>query len=69
MRFTDTICACNHWFEEHDADGCGAPDCQCEAFAFSPRNNTPEAIADRGADGHFDECECAMCATTNFFLS
>lgn len=56
----DTICSCNHWFEEHQdwsngepngpALGCGAPRCPCPKFSFYPKANTIRAIADRGGD-------------------
>ena len=47
----DTICACSHWFEEHESSGaCVAPGCSCQGYVFDPEENTPEAIADRGGD-------------------
>lgn len=47
----DTICECNHWYEEHDVGTeCGAPLCQCLGFVADPALSTAEAIADRGGD-------------------
>jgi len=48
----DTICTCNHWYEEHETGGgaCGAPRCGCPAFNYDREASTPEAIADRGGD-------------------
>lgn len=59
----DTVCACGHWWEEHDNGGpCGgcdaasagtmdtAEDLAAHVFEFWPEYNTPEAIADRGGD-------------------
>jgi hypothetical protein len=47
----DTICKCNHWYEEHNhGDVCEAPDCHCGGFSFDSEGSTPEAIADRGGD-------------------
>lgn len=48
----DTICACGHWWEEHQDTGgaCFAPSCECNGFTFSAIETTPDAIADRGGD-------------------
>jgi hypothetical protein len=55
----DTVCACGHWWEEHDAiddpaicEGCaaGGGDDIEHVFVFWPEGNTAEAIADRGGD-------------------
>lgn len=56
----DTICACNHWFEEHDSKGCFAPNCNCSKFQFDETLNTPQAILDRGGQ-HHKWCVCAAC--------
>ena len=56
-RDADTICACNHWFEEHDDDGC---ECGCKTFELEPEYNTPTYIAGRGGE-HQDGCVCALC--------
>ncbi len=45
----DTICACGHWFEEHDSK-CNAPGCECLSFTYSTTESSPQAIADRGGD-------------------
>ena len=75
MNYTDTVCECGHWFEEHhpefgDCDACPT-DSPCDTFTYSPEENAPWAIADRGsgpedhAAGHADAglppCVCAMC--------
>lgn len=57
----DTICTCNHWYEEHcvgAAHACGA--CGCEKFSYCPEYNTVEYIADRGCE-HEQPCSCAYC--------
>lgn len=41
---------------------CMAPNCSCKAFAYSAKDNTPQAIADRGGE-HSLDCECALCKT------
>lgn len=55
----DTICACYHWFEEHEGSfcyGCSVinrannPVNDEHFFEFWPAYNTPEEIADRGGD-------------------
>ena len=56
----DTVCACNHWYEEHQdwrggkpvgpVHNCGAPSCPCPKFSFEPKANTIKAIAGRGGD-------------------
>lgn len=47
----DTICECNHWYDEHEhGTYCFAPDCPCEGFIADPDASTAEAIADRGGD-------------------
>lgn len=53
----ETICVCNHWFEEHNADGCVGCDVggqdfgvSLHEFKFDPEGNTPDEIADRGGD-------------------
>ena len=57
--FTDTICTCGHWYEEHNDDlpscaGCdasgGDDDLDLHAFDYDAEGSTPEAIADRGGD-------------------
>lgn len=58
----DTVCCCNHWFEEHDEGGqaCHAQGCFCSKYVFWPEGNTPSAVADRGGE-HEPGCECALC--------
>jgi hypothetical protein len=54
----DTVCRCNHWYEEHDRPlelgnehaFCGAPGCECAGFVADPALSSPETIADRGGD-------------------
>lgn len=55
----DTLCKCNHWFEEHGSGGC---ECGCSSFEFERAFNTPEYIADRGGE-HDPPCECALCVS------
>ena len=57
----DTVCACNHRYEEHDDGGgaCGS-NCACPAFDYDAELNAPEAIADRGGE-HESACVCALC--------
>ena len=72
----DTVCVCDHWYEEHDDQGCFAPtaadiaptlnaqgyhECPCEAFMFDPAANTSGAIAERGGEHRSETCECAFC--------
>jgi hypothetical protein len=47
----DTVCACGHWYDEHDAgDGaCGACD-GCPRFEYDEHASSPDEIADRGGD-------------------
>jgi hypothetical protein len=47
----DTICECNHWYEEHSyGTACEAPGCSCVGFLADPDASTAAAIADRGGD-------------------
>jgi hypothetical protein len=45
----DTVCECNHWYDEH-RHACEAPDCECPGFVADPAGSTPAAIAERGGD-------------------
>lgn len=52
----DTICACGHWFGEHENEGGECYGCQvggvheCHGFEFDEKESTAGAIADRGGD-------------------
>lgn len=45
----DTVCECNHWYEEHE-NACGVPECDCPSFLADPELSTAASIADRGGD-------------------
>jgi hypothetical protein len=59
----DQVCFCGHWYDEHSRTDAEGP-AHCEScyqsevpdngdehdFAFDWKENTPEAIADRGGD-------------------
>ena len=74
-QYQDTICACGHWFEEHDekdekyaCDSCAGnekdyneSDVKCPSFVFDPEQNTHESIDDRGGEHDLSECYCASC--------
>jgi hypothetical protein len=58
VDYTDTVCECIHWFEEHNVNGCGS--CDCEKFVPSKEFNTAAAIFDRGGE-HPKGCNCNAC--------
>ena len=61
VDYRDTICECNHWFEEHTDNGCFASHCRCIHYVYEPEANTPSYIADRGGEHNGETCRCALC--------